>query len=321
MHRRFSLQVRPLVGVIALLFAAGCNNQNKPVEAASATNQASYAEAYPEKVQSSTEAVAIAETETKTTIGEFPSYPEQVKKTDYTEVKKVVELADEAGKSKSYADAAEENAKVAEFFAEEKDPLNRQVGGSSRYSSKEKGATDEVADAGASGAIFGLDKGVTKQLEERSKKSSDAQRYIEDHEESLGKANQETLSKQAEAISRASYLVYVAGPKEKARLEALVSEAGSVKSTLEKKIEEQKQIDADAGASPKQKKTAKARLATYEEALGKVDGVEAQAKEALKDIEKRHQELKDAYEQAFKELLKALDAKAEAEPAKKATAS
>lgn len=314
MNCSLSFPVSSSIGAFVLLIAAGCNNQKMPVQAASATHQVSYAEAYPEKVRASTEGLTVSESATRKTIAEFSGYPDQLEKTDFALVKQAIELADKAGKSKSYADVAEEGTQVREFHDQEKKEIHRAVAGASQYSAKEKGASQEAADAGASAAVFGLDRAVTKQLEERSKQSSDAQRFLEDHEEALGTKNLETLEKQVEAVSRASYVIYVESPKEKERLEALALEAEAVRNTLDKNIEEQGNVEGQSSSSAKQKKLAAARTASLKEARGKMDEVEVQAKDALKELEQRLKDNQAAYEEALKALLKALDEKAKSEP-------
>lgn len=317
LSRRASAWPIALVACGAIALGA-CNSQQQGPVLASSAGEANYAESYPQTVASSRATVSDADAEVTRVGAEMAKYPDDLKDPDYHVVLDVVESSDAAGKSSSYATQAEESRQVKRFLTEEKEKLSQQVSGSVRYTLKEKGASEDAVDAGGSAAVFGMQKAVDKQLEERLRRANPAHRIIDENEESLGKANVDALRKQADDIARASHLLHVVLPEEKQRLEALIGEASDVKGTLEKTIEEERAVAADAKTSSKRKAVAEKRVASAEAALSQVDQEAEQAKQAHKSLETRIAELQKSYDQALSDLKKQLEERAAAQPEKPA---
>ncbi len=299
---------------LGILLSTACASQKEEPLTASSAGQASYAESYPDQLAATRQRSTDGETDARTTMQAMATYPDELKNTDYNGVLEVVNRADEAGRSSTYAQSYAEAEEVARFHTEEKEKLGQQVGGSVRYVLKEKGANQDQIDAGGSAAVRGMDKAVTKQLEERVRAHNEAHRYIEDNEETLGKANIEKLQKQADDIARASYVTNVQAVEQQRALKAQVDEASDVKSTLQKTIDSERAIAADANTTPGRKAAAEKRAAAAEASLGKLDAEVEQANASLKDLEKRNEQLKKDYDKALEDLKKKLEDLAKAQP-------
>lgn len=298
-----------------LLLSAACASQQEAPLTASSASEANYAERYPDELAATRQRFVDAETDARTVMQSMETSPDQLKQpTDYAGVLEVVNRADQAGKSASYAQSYAEAEQIQRFYTEEKEKLSQQVGGSVRYVLKEKAATQEQIDAGGSAAVRGMEKGVTKQLEERVIAHNEARRYIEDNGDTLGKANVEKLEKLADDISRASYITHVAVIEQQRKLERLVADASDVKSTLDKTIEDERAKAADAKSTPSRKAAAEKRAAAAEAAQGKLDAEVEQANVALEELRKRNEQLKSDYEKSLEALRKKLEELAKSQP-------
>lgn len=289
---------------IALLLTvslSACTTQPAPTFA-SAANESGYAERYPSALLGARTEFANDETRAREIIADFPKYPAALNNPDGEQVLAVVNRADAAGKSGAYGRQMEEQSHVARFFSEEKEGLNQKVGGAAQYAAKQKECTVDVS----SPAVGALDRGVDKAMEDRLRDHDEAQRYIEDHQDALGKANLEKLQKQADDISLASYLVHVRIKQLKLELSQLIAESSDVKSTLERSDKEAQAVLADSAASKQAKTTAQKRADAAKKASTGLDIEIEQAKRAVQEMDARSDKLEKDYNAALEALRKAL---------------
>jgi hypothetical protein len=289
---------------IALLVTAllsGCSTRPEPAYASSA-NESAYAERYPATLLAARTDFASSEAKARQIIGDFPKYVGDLTAPDGEQTLGVVTRADAAGKSASYAQEMDEQQQVARFFSEEKDGLNQKVGGAAQYAAKQKECTVDVA----SPAIGALDKGVDKALETRLRDHGEAHRYIEDHQDALGKANLDKLEKQADDISLASYLVHVRVKQLKAELTRLADESSEIKKTLARSDQDAQSVLNDAGASKNAKATATTRSTAAKNASTGLDIEVEQAKRAVTEMDARIEQLNKDYQAALDALEKQL---------------
>jgi hypothetical protein len=289
------------IALLAATLSLGCSSRPAPVFASSA-NETSYAERYPASLLALRTEFATDETKARDIFGAFAKYPDALSNPDGQQVLAVVTRADAAGKSGAYAQQMQENQGVSRFFADEKDSLNQKVGGAAQYAAKQKECTVDVA----SPAIGALDRGVDKALEERLRGHDEAHRYIEDHQDALGKPNLEKLQKQADDIALASYLVHVRVKELKLELSRMVDEASDVKKTLGRSDTEARAVVADASSSKSAKATAQTRATAAEGATANLDSEVEQAKRAVADMDARSAQLEKDYDAALDALEKAL---------------
>ena len=93
-------------------------------------------------------------------------------------------------------------------------------------------------------------------------------------------------------------------------LEASLSEASDVKSTLDRIEKENNEVLADTKASKSRRALAEKRKASAVTARAALDAEVDQAKAALKDMEAREKQLVADYDKAFDALIDGLEKKA-----------
>ncbi|MGC4089184.1 MAG: hypothetical protein QM756_15130 [Polyangiaceae bacterium] len=293
--------------VVLSLLGVACTQKEAPVAAASG-EQSGFAERYPARLNGTRQHFASDENQARTTLGEFKGYPDALKNPDWSAVRTVVEQADSTGKSSAYTEAALESETVARFMDEEKDGLRQKVGGAVSYASGQKKCPEDLGGA----AISAMERGVDKQLEERLRNHSEAHRYIDDHEDELGKPNVETLKKQTDKIARTSNIAYVRLELYRREVEALLNDASSVRSTLDRTIQESDATLANASASKTKKAAAQRHKTAAQNARTALDAEVEQNQRGLEEMQKRVGTLQNDYRAALDALLADLKTRAEA---------
>ena len=295
-----------LCAALAISTAAlGCSNQKPQPEYASSAHLSTYAERYPDALQKSRATYENIDTSTEerfTTMSEFPA---QLPEVDGTLADKAIELADAAGRTGQYAKARKSASTVFQFFDEEKEEINKKVGGAAQYTLKRNNCKGDAF----SPVSAALDKSVEKQVQERLDASNEGAVFVDQHAEELGKENTETLKQQTAFVADTSFLIHVALPKLKVRMTEQVAEAGDVKSTLTKSIDEATKRAADSSLTEKQRSDAEARRVDLTQ---KRDGIDDQVKQLQAQIDAmddRLKILKSKYDEALKTLREALASK------------
>lgn len=286
------------------LLALGCSQQ--PPVAAPSGDQASYAERYPTKLTGVRAAYAKDESEARGAISKLRALPDSLKGADYAHVKGMVERADAAGRSASYAEVALEGESIRRFLEEEKGPLHRKVAGGVNYAAKQKNCTEDLGGQ----AVVAMERGIEKQLEERTRAQSDAHRYIEEYQDELGHANLVILDHHADRLTRTSHIVHVRLELYRRELKDLLAEASSAKSTLDRVLRESEQTLADAKASKTKKSVAEHRKKLAQQARNRIEIDVEQALRAEGEMEVRIQGVQKEYDVALDQLIEALEQRA-----------
>jgi chromosome segregation ATPase len=238
-------------------------------------------------------------------MAEFESYPNALNKPDPSHVRRVVELADQAGRSGEYAQNYEESQQVNGFFAEEGDEVRRKVAGSVQWAAKSDECKEPAKLGGA--ATHALDTAVEQGQRDRLREHNEAQRYIELYRESIGPKNAEVLSEQADKIAETSYAVHVGIERDRRQMEQMVSESSNVRSTLENQTKDLNARAADQAVPAKDRQTAQKRAEEAKAALDRLQSEQQQAEYVLKDIEQRQEQLKKDYQAALDKLLERIE--------------
>ncbi len=292
--------------VVLSLAASACTQQQPAVTAASG-EQPAYAERYPGRLGDVRAAFADDESRARAGFGELKGYPDALRNPKWENVKAAVQKADEAGRSSAYTEASLESEAVARFFREEKDGLRQKVGGAVSYASGQKECKEDLGGA----AVGAMERGVDKQMEERLRTFNDADRYIEDHQDELGKPNVETLQKQVDKIARLSNISHVRLELYRREIEALLADSGAVRSTLEREVKDSDAVLADEAASKNKKAVAQRRKTAAEGSLAKLDSEVEQGRRSIDEMQQRITTLQNEYRQALDALVEELDRRAE----------
>ena len=289
----------------------GCSKQPEPLTAPSG-EQPSYAEQYPARLNTLRTRFAADEAKVQAALPQLEPAAQKLGNADPATVKQLFELADATGKSSAYADQALEAETVARFWDEEKQPLHQKIGGAVSYAGKQKECSKECGDDLGGVAAGASDRAVEKQLEERQARIGELHRFVEDHEDELGKPNTEAAEKQAGDIAELSHLTHVRLELYRRELEGTLNEASDVRSTLERIEKESNAVLADPHASKSKKALAEKRKASSAAAAVAYNSEVDEGKRALADMEQREKKLASDYDKAFDALNDSLEQKAKA---------
>jgi hypothetical protein len=293
----------------SLLTSLACSKQPAPLTASSG-EQPSYAEQYPARLNTLRTRFAADEAKVQAGLPQLEPAAQKLGNADPATVKQLFELADAEGKSAAYADQSLESNAVARFWDEEKQPLHQKIGGAVSYAGKQKSCSKECGDDLGGVAAGASDRAVEKQLEERQERLGEIHRFVEEHEDELGKPNLEAAEKQANAIAQLSYLTHVRLELYRRELEGTLNDQSDVRSTLERTEKESDAILADPKASKTRRAVAEKRKASANAARAALDGEVEQAKTALKDMEQREKQVLADYDKSFGALTDGLEQRA-----------
>ena len=294
---------------LSLLTSVACSKQPPPLTAPSG-EQPGYAEQYPTRLNTLRTRFAADEAKVHTALPQLEPAAQKLGNADPTTVKHLFELADAEGKSSAYADQALEAETVSRFWDEEKQPLHQKIGGAVSYAGKQRECSKECGDDLGGVAAGASDRAVEKQLEERQQRQGELHRFVEEHEEALGKPNLDAAEKQAGVIAELSHLTHVRLELYRRELEGSLGEASEVRSTLERTQKESDAVLADSKASKSRRALAEKRKASSFAARAALDAEVDQAKAALKEMEQREKQLVADYDKAFDALTDGLEKKA-----------
>lgn len=296
-----------LCASLTLLSSVACSKEPPPLTAASG-EQPGYAEQYPTRLNTLRTRFLEDETRLQRALPELEPASNKLGNADPATLKQLFEVADAEGRSGAYASQALESETVSRFWEEEKQPLHQKIAGAVVYAGKQKDCpcTDELGGTAAAAS----DRAVEKQLEERQERRGEVHRFVEDHEEALGKANADNAEKQAHGIALLSHIANVRLELYRRELEGDLKEASDVASTLERIQRESDETLADPKASKARKALAEKRKASAMSARAALDAEVEQAKRAVEDMKQRQKKAQDDYEKAFDALKDSLDARA-----------
>ena len=290
----------------------GCASQQLAPDYASSTDQPSYAKEHPGQLESTRQQLDAQLALAQSLCEEFKGYPGELKDPDWNGVLVVVGDADVEGRSPHFAESLEHNGKVAAFYEDEKEEIHKRVGGSVQYQAKNKGCTADMY----SPAVVALDKAMKARLEERAHDHSEAHTYLRLNQDTLGKANTEALTRQADRIALASYVTHVGLVRSKNKLDTLIDDASAVNTTLQNRIDELQRTDPN-------EKPSKATLAARDEELKELEAAKALlpqqlegAKQQSESAEQRIVEARRVYDDALSQLKASIEEQAKSAAAK-----
>jgi hypothetical protein len=282
---------------LLLLSAAGCQPRREP-EVASSAGEPNYAATYPVALQAVVAGFDDHRREASKLDTGFSSYGDQLKDVSKPQVLQIIERADEAGRSSAYVERSRQLEQVSTFFETEKDDINKKVAGSAQYVAKQKGCNVDIYGT----VTHSLKESIDKQIEKEMRERNEAQQIIERYRVSLGKPNTAALEKQADEISRASYLVHIELVERKVRLQAMLTEADRVRQTADGYIQKERAFQAEAGRTDPEKKAAEDRIAAMTQSKAALDGAVNQAKAAAPDMDSKIRASQKEYADALEAL-------------------
>lgn len=295
------------LGLSLSLGVAACSKQPPPLTASSA-GQGGYALGYVESLSAARQEVATIESQVETARSEFPRYPDALSNPSWPDVLTVYTAADESGRSADYVQELEKDEVVARFYTDEKDELNKKVGGAAQQAAKQKGCDVDLYGP----TSYALGKAFEKRLQERMRSHSEAHRYLDDHEDALGKTNRPKLEDQIDAIAKTSYLARVAIVKVRDRLAEQVNEASQVDKTLQRVAEDAHRVAADPKTPEAQRTRANEEEQAANNARQRLAPEVNGAKKLVDEMDQHLKAVREKYETTFGALRQSVQSRTQA---------
>lgn len=284
--------------VIVLGILPACAASKPEPEVASSASHGGYAKEFPAELQAVTKDFALKQGEARKAMGEFAGYPGKYKDPNYKQVAEVISRADEDGRQYQYVERLRRVEAAAEFFEAEKDEINRKVAGAVAYAAKKKSCDADIAGS----AVPALRDAVDKQLEKELADESEAHQLIERYKVQLGKENATELGHQADAVSRASYLVHIRLVEDKVRILRLLKEVDDVKRTAAEVVEAEHAFQAEKKVTDPEKKASQARIEEINKSQASLDAALQQAQALVPTFEDELKKIQREYDDALEGL-------------------
>jgi len=303
--------LQPL-SIAVLLLAAACHRQ--PTLATPASDQATYAEKYPERLRGVRARLAEDEAEARHDMQGLRGLAASTPASLADELEQVVRRADAAGRSQPYVDEALRQEDVDALMSEDRGAIRRRIAGSVAKAAKDAAKAkadkqepvclkDEEVDALAGAASVGTDRAFERQLQTRLRAQNPAQAYLQAHADELGPERVRTLEKHVDALSRASFIAHVRLALYRLELEDLLEQEKPIRATLERD-------EADARATLQSEGLSKSHRLALEEQVAEDDAAQSQlgaeleaSRKAVDDMEGRAAALRQEYEALVESLL------------------
>jgi hypothetical protein len=298
-------RLRSLALVLSLLSAACHHRQTVPTTPA--PEHVDYAAAYPARLHAVRDDFAAAEAEARKSFGGLRSLPSLASAESADEVAELARRADAAGRSQPYVDEALHQEDVAAVMNDGKGAIRRRVGGSvaslGKELAKEKECLkEEDVNALAGAAAAATDRSVGRQLEARLRAQSSAHAYLRAHADELGEQKVPALARQADAVSRASFISQVRLALYRLELDDLLDQQKAVRGTLERDAAEGHAELASDTLSKSHRLAVEEQVARDKAARQALDGEIEASTAARQDLEARA----SALEQDYRALLEAV---------------
>jgi hypothetical protein len=291
---------RSSVAAVALVLLAGCKTEGPPPEAPATPSLVSYALGYPTELGRITTAYEEGRGEALQRCGEAMELAASIKDpVDAGAWSAMLAAAEASGKSGLYAARTRENGAFQRLLRERDDEIAKRTAGTTQYTAEQKGCGGAAVDVG-SAAASGLKRSAEKRLEDRLHEVNEAHDILQQRRDALGKSNLTPLSRQADAIAHATYLIEVALPRLAYDRATLSGASAKVRKTLEKAIAAEEESPSRAGDASK--KASDERLRALNAALSELTSLEPKL---VSDPELLSNELRDTRD-GCEEILSAL---------------
>jgi hypothetical protein len=293
-----------------VVLGLACHQQ--PKLATPATEQAVYAQRYPERLRDVRARFGEDETEARESFGALRNLPGSAPAPLADELEQVVRRADAAGRSQPYVDEALRQQEVNALLGEDRGAIRRRVAGSvaraAKDAAKEKEnlkecLKDEDVDALAGAAASGTDRAVERQLSARARAQNPAHAYLQAHSDELGVERVRSLERDVDALSRASFIAHVRLTLYRRELEDLLEQEKSIRATLERDAAEGRAALQSEGLSKSYRLALEEQVAADETARAQLDAELEASRNALDDLEARATALRNEYEALVQSLL------------------
>ena len=230
----------------------------------------------------------------------IPSYYELLEDPDWTGVAEIIESADESGHSVAMVEALDEARHVSEFLDKNQRPITWRINSNVKAALEKRKCKCE-GEGGRYGQIVADT--ARRSLDKRRRELNDAYRLLENEVHGVNAKNTDALAAQIEAISGASYFVYVEAFDLRDRLDVLLDDHRRVRRTLDKALESEREALESYEGKKSGEKALKARVEELEKAREPLEENLDDAREILGSMDEEILDLQTDYQTALVKLL------------------
>ena len=174
--------------------------------------------------------------------------------------------------------------------------------------SKESGSAVEDFDSRPF-VRWALKDSASKLIEKRYQELNEAHRFVDMYSDTLGKKNLKDLGLQADTITEASFIVYIALIDLRHQIQARMEEADDVKNTLDNEIEGLQLVASDPDGTKEAKAAANKRIAELLKIKAPIDAHIEKAQALGEQFEQKLETIQNAYQEAFDKLIASVEQK------------
>ena len=290
-----------LLAGLAITGSAACASQPPLApQTASSASSTGYALGYAESVKGAADSFAAHRQQAHAlSSGLAGRAPQPKPGEDRAQLLYVLDQADADGRRAASVEARRSERAVRAFWESERGAIGARAASA---------AQKQVADAGCTQPVDAqpavqqaLREGVSRQLERRLRRESEAQRYLDEIKGRISPATWSVTQRSAEDVADASYLVYVALVEDVLELQRLASEQATVVETLQSGLERERAIQG-ARYAAKDVEASKERSRLYEAKLSAAQSAKTSLDQALADHKAQLDQARGEYEQALAAL-------------------
>jgi hypothetical protein len=283
------------IGCFVLVLNACAARPLTPLTASSASSTG-YALAYPDGVRDAVDGFAAHKKQAHELAGTLPARAPQPKTADdQAQVLYVLDQADADGRRTSSVEARRSDRAVRAFWESERSVIGGRVASTTQKQLTENGCTQVDNQVAVQQA---LREGVSRQLDKRLRRESEAQRYLDEIKGRLPAGIWTATQRTAEDVALASYLVYVALADDVVELQRLRGEYDAVIATLRAGLDRERGVQS-SGVGPKDLEASRERARQLTSRLTAAEAANATLDQTLSGYETQLQKARSEYEQAL----------------------
>jgi hypothetical protein len=295
--------LHPRSRLVLCFLLSACASQKLQPMTVSSSNTTGYALGYPESVHEASDSFSNHKQQAYALLNKLVAEaPKPKPNEDRYLLVQVVEQADADGRREQSVQARRSERELRAFWEAERGTIGARVSGAAQKQVTD-GQCENVQTQGAVNQA--LRDAVTRQLDKRTRKSSEAQRYLDQIKGQLSPATWNAAEQNADDITLASYLVYVALVDDVLTLQRLKNERVSVINTLQAALDRARAAQGgianakQAEANQKQQELLQSRIAAAHNESNN-------AERALQDHAAQLKHARSAYEHALSRVKAAL---------------
>jgi hypothetical protein len=287
-----------LPSIVAVLLSACAAQKLQPVTVSSASSTG-YALGYPDSLRTAADSFARHKQQAHALSSKLVSEAPQPKPTeDRSLLLAVIDQADADGRREDNVQTQRTDRELRKFWDAERSHIAARVDTAVQKQLSEANCKVETQAA----VSQALRDAVSRQLDKRGRKTSEAQRYLDQIKPQLSAATWNAAEDSADDVTLTSYIVYVALVDDVLELQRLRNEHDAVVATLQDALTRERA--AISGTTPASRK----RVQLLESRLAAVRNESLASDDALRDYEAQLKQARSEYEQALAALRAALTA-------------